>query len=167
MSTPLTPYDTGAMLEPRVHPGTTGQVDFDDDESTTILTLSAFPTADQDDSVTVQIDTHGSDHVKVIINDGTVFNESIETVGPEPTAAAYAALGRFVAATIGSNTRDWDSNEMTEEFGRFANGLTNFPAISEGNAEEITVWRGIADELGIRHDDDLPEEFESETATTK
>jgi hypothetical protein len=73
MSTPtpdLTPYDTGAILEPKLHPGTTGKVDFDDDESATIITLDAKPTQTDGlfDVVTVTIDTHGDEDIAVVVN---------------------------------------------------------------------------------------------------
>jgi hypothetical protein len=150
-ATALTPYDTGEMLEPKVHPGTTGMVDFDDDESATVITLCAWPTEGVDDSVTVQIDTHGSDHVKIVINDGTVFNESVETVGPEPTDTAYAAFGRYVAALLGSH-EEWSGAGMLEEIAEYASNLTGFPLIGGQSSDEYTLWREVAGQLGIEHD---------------
>ncbi|MCI4659700.1 hypothetical protein [Cryobacterium zhongshanensis] len=67
MSTSLTPYDTGEILEPKVHGGTTGQVDFENEESSTMITVSARPTRGQD-GVTVTIDTQTDDLVTVVIN---------------------------------------------------------------------------------------------------
>lgn len=44
----LTPYDTGAVAEPKLWPGHTGKVDFDNDEASTLATvwLDHAPTGD-------------------------------------------------------------------------------------------------------------------------
>jgi len=153
MSTSLTPYDTGEILEPKVHSGTTGQVDFDNDESSTLITVSARPTAGQD-GMTVTIDSHGDDKITVVVNDGAVINKTDSTDDAEPDDLSYAMLGRYAAALLGSRAGDWDSNEMTEGIARYAAELADFPALSGGSDAELKVWRDIADQLGIEHDGD-------------
>jgi hypothetical protein len=151
MSTSLTPYDTGEILEPKVHGGTTGQVDFDNDESSTMITVSARPTAGQD-GVTVTIDTHGDDKITVVVNDGAVINDSVDTDDDEPDDLGYAMLGRYAAALLGSREGDWNSNEMTEDIARYAAEISDFPALSGGDDDDLTLWRNVAGQLGIKHD---------------
>lgn len=59
MSDKLTPYDTGAVLEPRPWGTATdvdyGRVDFDDNEGASVVTVRAV--RGDDDAVTVEVDT--------------------------------------------------------------------------------------------------------------
>jgi hypothetical protein len=152
----LTPYDTGEILQPILHPGTTGKVDYDNDESSTILTVSARPTSGSD-GTTVDIDTQSDDMVTVVLDGTTVFETNSATVDGEPSDTAYARFGRYVAATLGSST-DWECADMTSEMALFVQNLPGFPAIAGATNTELKLWRGIADELGIKHDVE-PSEF--------
>lgn len=70
MSTHLTPFDTGEILEPEFHFDNrgvkTGKVDFDNDESATILTLSAYPS--KAGGYLTVLDIDANDDVKIIVN---------------------------------------------------------------------------------------------------
>lgn len=149
-SSTLTPYDTGEILEPKVHGGTTGQVDFDNDESSTMITVSARPTSGQD-GVTVTIDPHGDDKITVVVNDGSVTGEDESNVGAEPTDLAYAVFGRYVAALLGSH-EEWSGADMLEEIAEYASNLTGFPLIGGQGPDEYALWRDVAGQLGIEHD---------------
>ena len=149
----LTPYDTGEILEPRVHPGVTGQVDFENDESSTLITVSARPTSGND-GVTVTIDTHNDDPVTVVINEGAVLKGTVEpgsTDDAEPTDLAYAVFGRYVAALLGSH-EEWSGGDMLEDIAEYASNLTDFPLIGGQGPDEYALWRDIAGQLGIEHD---------------
>jgi hypothetical protein len=75
----LTVFDTGEMLEPFTHldgtGGKIGPVDFDDDESHTVLTVFAHPgslSTDDDDTTVVTINWEGLGKLRINLNDGEV-----------------------------------------------------------------------------------------------
>ena len=89
----LTIFDTGEMLEPKLHyrgTSTEGSVDFDNDESATICTVFAHPSTIEDDTTLVQIDTLAGSKFKVMLNDGQIFNGDVEVDTP-----AAALLKRY------------------------------------------------------------------------
>jgi hypothetical protein len=76
----------------------------------------------------------------------------------EPTQEKYAALGRAVAAMLGSAEK-WDSNSITEDVSGLAMriGVPSIANDHESGSVEIAFWRGIANSIGV----DYPEESDS------
>lgn len=66
----LTPFDTGAVLEP--HTYGRGLVDFDNDESGTEVTLSIYRSKVEDDTFVLEVDSSLLSRLKIVVNDGTV-----------------------------------------------------------------------------------------------
>lgn len=73
----------------------------------------------------------------------------------EPTEAQYALLGRYTAALLGS-CEDWDGGDICEAIAEHAANLDraggDFPGLGDQDADELKLWRTVADELGIEHD---------------
>lgn len=80
----LTPYDTGEVLIPLnwVAPGDQssrgaddyGKVDFDTNEGQSMLTVLVHPSALDDDTTVVEIDTLASGRFKIVLNDSDLYN---------------------------------------------------------------------------------------------
>ena len=79
-----------------------------------------------------------------------------EPTAVEPTAEQYAALGRYTAALLGARKRDRGLELLDTIAGHVAGPLnTNgkaFPFVAFQTTAELTLWRAVADELGIQHD---------------
>lgn len=93
----LTAYDRGEILEPHLHPGHTGRVDFDNEESSTQLTLRVLPTPEGETRV---IEVEGVDPQDVAIRFENGVTVTFDAAGTpvRPAAAGGAAstsgLGR-------------------------------------------------------------------------
>jgi quinolinate synthase len=74
-------FDTGEMLEPLYEKNghKNGTIDFDDASGSTVLTVSAYPSAEDDDTVIVQIDSGLFTRLKIVVNDGDLV--AIDTEG--------------------------------------------------------------------------------------
>jgi hypothetical protein len=70
----LTVFDTGEMLQPYVWSKGVGagKVDFDNDESGTELTLMVYPSAVDDETIVLEIDSALLRSLKIVVNDGTI-----------------------------------------------------------------------------------------------
>lgn len=90
----FTVFDTGEMLEPHyvkkpaeprrsfMHRDflvKSGSVEYADNGGTTILTACAYPSAEDDDTVIIQIDSDLVSRLKIVVNDGDVV--AIDTEG--------------------------------------------------------------------------------------
>ena len=114
----LTPYDTGEMLEPKLYVTSTagvtasnrgdfGKVDFENDESATVLTMSAFPSTIHDETIVVQIDTDGlvGRKLMVVVNDGPALCHFDPETEEPPMIAAQNFVRKEItaAATMGGD----------------------------------------------------------------
>lgn len=93
----LTVFDTGEMLEPvagvtGMSRDKTGVVEFTNDESIPIVSISAFPSKIHDDTVVVQIDTMAliDEKLMVVVNDGPAICHFDPEVDDAPMYAAAA-----------------------------------------------------------------------------
>ena len=82
---PVTPYDTGEMLEPKLwvqyatnYVGRYGKVDFDNNEGGTEFVLCAYPSPIDEGVLVLEIDTLIATKMKVVINDGTAWEGPTE-----------------------------------------------------------------------------------------
>ncbi|MBG6106595.1 hypothetical protein [Frigoribacterium sp. CG_9.8] len=78
-----------------------------------------------------------------------------ETTTPltEPTTGQYALFGRYVAALLGANT-EWDSAaDYLEEQAIAAANLLGV-SVGDQSPAELTLWRGVADQVGVYYDED-------------
>lgn len=73
----LTPFDTGEVLEP--HTGPNGVVDFDNDESATIVQVQATDSKTTDDTTTLQVTGLGGGFIEVIVAGRVVWFGDAET----------------------------------------------------------------------------------------
>jgi hypothetical protein len=67
----LSIFDSGEMLEPKLTPGSPGQVDFETDTPFN-LTVMAYPSSVEDDTVVLEIDSNLLSKLRIIVNDGDV-----------------------------------------------------------------------------------------------
>jgi hypothetical protein len=94
----LSVFDTGEMLEPFYEKNghKNGTVDYDDNAGSTVLTMSAYPSSVDDDTVIVQIDSSLFSRLKIVINDGDLV--AIDTDGSAafltPEVQAAMAIAR-------------------------------------------------------------------------
>jgi hypothetical protein len=114
----LTIFETGEMLEPHLAleapkpngpltgaPGPkTGTVDFDDSEGSTVLTMFAHPSTEDDNTVILEIDAPLFSRLKIVVNDGELA--ALDTEGnatfltreiQEAIEAAHTALDSGVS----------------------------------------------------------------------
>ena len=56
--TKLTQFDTGEVLEPHVHPAQSGWVDFDNDESVSIIKIQVAPSKQEDETTVIKFESH-------------------------------------------------------------------------------------------------------------
>ena len=73
----LSIFDTGEVLEP--HAGRDGTVDFDNDESATILQIKVTDSETVDDTTVVNVDAVGGGFVEVVIAGKSVWFGDGET----------------------------------------------------------------------------------------
>jgi hypothetical protein len=85
---------------------------------------------------------------------GVVYSVTAEPIPNEPDSTAYAHLGRMVCAILGSSL-EWDSSYM-ESIAEEAERL-GMPAIGGQKNTDLALWRRVADEEGVGHDDDWAE----------
>ena len=77
----------------------------------------------------------------------------------EPTAAEYAAFGRYAAALLGANAEWSDPGAYLEELAAVAEreGVQGI-GYAPQSVDEFRLWRGVAAELGVEHDGDEDED---------
>jgi len=84
-----------------------GKVDFENDESATVLTMSAFPSTIHEDTIVVQIDTDGlaGDKLMVVVNDGPALCHFDPETEEPPMIAAQDFVRKEItaAATMGGD----------------------------------------------------------------
>lgn len=99
--TALTVFDTGEVLEPHVYPDQSGWVDFDNDESCTIIKLQVLPSKTDDETTVIKFESF-SDGLVALERDG----EQV-WIGPA-TADGTTAESRTVADLDGTvDAADW------------------------------------------------------------
>ncbi len=80
----LTPYDTGDRLEPQLwplgeDPDSYGRVDFDNDESATVLQAKATPSDTTPDTTVLRVTGFGPGFVEIIVAGKVVWFGDAET----------------------------------------------------------------------------------------
>lgn len=58
MTAQLTVFDTGEVLEPHVYPDQSGWVDFDNDETCSILKLQVAPSREDEETTVIRFESH-------------------------------------------------------------------------------------------------------------
>lgn len=130
----LTPYDTGAVLEPKLYVTSTagltrdnaddfGKVDFDDDQGTTHCAIVARPSTGGD--TLIHIDTLGGDTIKVVLDgfemvkghvfdpDGTLDCPACDT-GERGDLAEVARLAEVAFAAADGDSNDDEIQALQE-----------------------------------------------------
>lgn len=144
MTRNLTPYDTGEILEPQLHPDHTGKVDFDNDEAGTELTLSVRPSP-EDDTHVIEVEGVEPENVAIrFANGATVTFDATGT--PVSTPRTFADDHEWhVAWNIdgyGSSPEQAAAKTWVELFGRTVAGDEDacvFTVTDPGTNKSVTV----------------------------
>lgn len=104
----LTEYDTGEILQPHIDPGQRGWVDFDNDESATVVRVQVTPSSADDGAAVLCVDTLIADRIDVVNGAGDVIWWG-ETAGA--TVTADTATPEEVRVSVASS--EWDQTEST------------------------------------------------------
>jgi len=72
-----------------------------------------------------------------------------QTTLSEPDSAAYARLGRFTAALLGSQSV-WAGADLLEDIAAQAShAFGRDRSIGDQDQEQLKLWRNVADEIGL------------------
>jgi len=72
-----------------------------------------------------------------------------QTTLSEPDSAAYARLGRFTAALLGS-LPEWNGGDELQDIATEASrAFGTQRAIGDQNPDQLKLWRNVADEIGL------------------
>jgi hypothetical protein len=114
MTAPLTVFDTGEVLEPHIYPDQSGWVDFDNDESASILKIQVVPSRTDDETTVIKFESHADFGRVALERDGEQVWAGGAVQGPE------AQTSRTIADLDGTvDAADWirsghvlDDNEV-------------------------------------------------------